>query len=128
MNVLVARALRGDPEFLRPMLASMEWVVTKMSIPSSLLVFPFGVLLVVEGGYEFNDLFVILGIAGAVATILVGATVLSPRFKKIDDAMNEHGTGSAVAQQLVSRTILIARLDLVMLFVLIGIVVTKPTV
>ena len=113
---------------MRPMLASMEWVVTKMLIPSSLLVFPFGVLLVVEGGYEFNDLFVILGIAGAVATILFGATVLSPRFKKIDDAMNEHGTGSAGAQQLISRTILIARLDLVMLFVLIGIVVTKPSV
>ena len=40
--------------------------------------------MVLEDGDHFEDIFVTIGIIGAVATIVIGAGVLSPRIRKQD--------------------------------------------
>ena len=111
---------------LRPMINTFDWVVNRTIIPSSLLVLIFGVILVIEGGYDFSDTFVVIGIIGGVSTFLLGITVLSSRFKKQEALWDEHGEASEIASQALARTLLIARVDVVMLLVIIGIMVTKP--
>ncbi|MCX8277065.1 MAG: hypothetical protein OTJ43_02185 [Dehalococcoidia bacterium] len=53
-------------------------------MPSSLLVFISGIAMVLE------DIFVTIGIIGTVATIVIGAGVLSPRMRKQDAIWHRH--------------------------------------
>ena len=126
LNVLATRLATTNPELLPPIVKSFDWVVSRTIIPSSLLVLLFGVLLTLEGTYRFQDTFVIIGIIGGISTFVLGITVLSPRFKMLDKLWEEHGGESELALQALSRTLLIARIDVIMLLVIIGIMVTKP--
>ena len=101
-------------------------MVNRTIFPASLIVLIFGILLVIEGPYDFQDTFVIVGILGAVSTIVIGAEFLSPRMRKQEEIWDEHGGPSEIASQTLSRTMLIARIDLVILFVVIGAMVVKP--
>ena len=128
LNVLATRILRADPEILRPMIKTFDWVVNRTIIPASLLVLIFGVILVIEGVWDFSDTFVILGIIGGVSTFILGITVLSPRLRLQEKLWDEHGDQSEIASKALARTLLIARIDVVMLLVIVGIMVTKPAV
>jgi len=120
------RLIRANPELLRPMLKTFDWVVNRTILPASLVVLIFGILLVLEGQYKFEQTFVIVGILGAVSTIVIGAGFLSPRMRKQEEIWDEHGDPSEIATRALSRTMLIARIDLVVLFVVIGTMVFKP--
>jgi uncharacterized membrane protein len=126
MNMIGVRLIRTDQNLLRPMLKTFDWVVNRTILPASLLVLISGIAMVLEGGYRFEDIFVTIGIIGAVATIIIGAGVLSPRMRKQEALWDEHGDDSEIAAQALSRTMMIARIDLVMLFVIIGVMVFKP--
>jgi len=126
LNMIGVRLIKANPELLRPMLKTFDWVVNRTILPASLVVLIFGVLLVIEGGYDFEDTFVIIGIIGAISTIVIGAGFLSPRMRKQEEIWDEHGDPSEIASQALSRTMLIARIDLVVLFVVIGTMVAKP--
>lgn len=82
--------IRANPEILRPMLKTFEWVVNRTIMPASLLVLISGIAMVLEDGDHFEDIFVTIGIIGAVATIVVGAGVLSPRMRKQDAIWHRH--------------------------------------
>jgi hypothetical protein len=120
------RLIRANPELLRPMLKTFDWVVNRTILPASLVVLIFGILLVLEGQYKFEQTFVIVGILGAVSTIVIGTGFLSPRMRKQEENWDEHGDPSEIATRALSRTMLIARIDLVVLFVVIGTMVFKP--
>jgi hypothetical protein len=126
LNMIGVRLINANPELLRPMLKTFDWVVNRTILPASLVVLIFGILLVLEGGYNFEDTFVVVGILGAVSTIVIGAGFLSPRMRKQEQIWEEHGDPSEIASQALSRTMLIARIDLVILFVVIGTMVAKP--
>ena len=126
LNMIGFRLTQTKGELLRPMLKTFDWVVNRTILPASLLVLISGISLVLEGGYSFEDIFVTIGVIGAVLTIIIGAGILSPRMRKLEAIWEEHGDDSEIASQAVARLMLIGRLDLVMLFVVIGAMVFKP--
>jgi len=126
LNLIGVRLIKANPELLRPMLKTFDWVVNRTILPASLIELIFGILLVIEGPYDFQDTFVIVGILGAVSTIVIGAGFLLPRMRKQEEIWDEHGDPSEIATQALSRTMLIARIDLVILFVIIAAMVIKP--
>ncbi|MBN4064721.1 DUF2269 family protein [Dehalococcoides mccartyi] len=126
LNLIAVRLIRTNPELLRPMLKTFDWLVNRTILPASLVVLVFGILLVLEGTYRFEDTFVIIGFIGAVSTIVIGAGFLSPRMRKQDELWEKHGDSSEIASQALSRTMLIARVDIVILFVVIANMVIKP--
>ena len=63
--------------------------------PAALLVLLSGTALVVEGPFQFDDLFVILGIAIVVVGIGIGATVFGPNAARM---LEIHRTGSDTDQ------------------------------
>jgi hypothetical protein len=126
MNMIGVRLIKVDPSLLRPMLKTFDWVVNRTILPASLIVLISGISMVIEGGYKFEDTFVVIGIIGAVSTIIVGAGFLSPRMRKQEELWDEHGEPSDIANKALSRTMLIARIDLIMLFVIISVMVIKP--
>ena len=126
LNLIGVRLIRANPELLRPMLKTFDWVVNRTILPASLIVLITGILLVIEGPYEFEETFVVIGIIGTISTIVIGAGILSKRMRKQEEIWDEHGDPSEIASKAMSRTMLIARIDLVILFVVIGTMVIKP--
>jgi uncharacterized membrane protein len=123
LGTAAARA-RND-EQLVSVVRQVAWCADRVYVPASIMTLIFGLLTTWLGGL-WSELWVILGLAGIVATIFLGIVVLSPRAKKVE---SEHVAGGATPQAIAtSREIVtIARFDMVLLFTVVADMVLKPT-
>jgi uncharacterized membrane protein len=126
VQLLAFRATRtGDPERQRRVAADSEWLATRVFIPSSLLVLVFGVLLVIEGPWDFGTTWVTLGLIGYAFSFLVGIVYLSPESGRIDKALAAGAMEEA--QGRIARITLVSRIELVILFLVVVVMTTKPS-
>ena len=96
-------------------------------IPGSVVVLIMGILLVADGPWTF-DLWVVLGLIGFLATAVTGAAVLGPRAERISRMIDEAGGTYTDAADVAARKLLtLARIDIVVLFLVIADMVLKPT-
>jgi cell division protein FtsW (lipid II flippase) len=92
--------------------------------PSSLIAFVTGVLLVVESDfYEISDDWIVLGLVLYATTFLAGLLFLGPESGRIGKLKEE---GSPEVGPRMLRLIMLARLDLVLLFGIIFVMAVKP--
>ena len=68
---------------LQSLFGQSEWLATRVFIPVSLIVVVAGILLVIEGPWAFDQLWVLLGLAGFAATFLTGLLVIKPDSERI---------------------------------------------
>ena len=96
-------------------------------IPASLAVLVFGILLVVDGPWSFSDVWVTVGLVGFAITFYTGLFELKPRSERIAALVEkEHGmTPEAYAESL--KLLTIARIDYVVLFLVVFDMTFKPT-
>ena len=95
-----------------------------MFIPGSLLAFASGILLVVESDfYGFGDDWIVIGLALYATTFFAGLLFLGPEAGRIGELMEK---GSPDAGPRTLRLIMLARLDLVLLFLLVYDMAVKP--
>jgi uncharacterized membrane protein len=98
-------------------------------IPSSLLVFLFGIALVVESeAWSFGQLWIVLGLVGYALTFLTGIAVIKPRAERIGK-MIEAARGEMTQAALFEgrKLLTLARIDYVVLFLVVVDMVVKPT-
>jgi uncharacterized membrane protein len=105
----------------------VEQVGTKVFLPASVLVLIMGILLVWYGPYQVTDLWVILGLLGIANTIVIGAAFLGPEAGKLAALTEERGPDDPEVQRRIKRIFTISRFDLAVLFLVIVVMVTKPT-
>jgi Predicted integral membrane protein (DUF2269) len=86
-----------------------------------------GVLLVFEGPWTFDELWIVLGLVGYAMTFLTGSLVISPQIRRISKVMERDGGMSEAAIAEVRRLFLISRVDLVVLFAVVAVMALKPT-
>ncbi len=79
LQVLALRAMGAGPERTIAFTADVEWLGTRLLVPSSLLVIVFGILLANNVGYDFGDTWIVLGFVAFGFSFLAGATFLGPR-------------------------------------------------
>jgi len=105
----------------------VEWFGMRYFTPLSLLVLLFGVGMVAESdGIDFGQLWVILGLAGILSTITIGVGFLTPRGKRIAAAIEEHGPEHPSIRPMVGNLLAMARIDTVILFLIVLDMVAKP--
>jgi uncharacterized membrane protein len=126
LQVLALRALSGGPEKTVAFTADVEWLGTRLLVPSSLLVIVFGVLLVNNVGFDFGDTWIILGLAAFAASFIAGAGFLGPESGRISKLAAEHGAEDANVQARISRVLFVSRIELVILIAVILDMVVKP--
>lgn len=127
LNLLVVKAGRsGDPLELSRLAEANKWLAPRMFIPVSMLTLVFGVLLVADGPWTFAQLWIVLGLSGFAATFLIGIGFLEPESKRLDAAVAAAGPASPEAQRHTRRLILVARLDLALLFAIVAVMASKP--
>jgi uncharacterized membrane protein len=129
LMVLALRAERTDDELtLKQILDWNAWLATHLFIPASLTVFAAGIWLTVDGPWEFNQLWVTLGLIGYLSTFVTGVAILRPRGDRIAAAVERDGGRLTPASLADTRRLLaLARIDYVTLFLVIADMVIKPT-
>lgn len=127
--VLALRAERTDDNAtIKQILDWNTWLATHLFIPASLIVVAAGVWLTIDGPWEFDQLWIVLGLLGYASTFVTGVAVLRPRGDRIAAAMAREG-GQLTPQTLADarRLLALARIDYVTLFLVIAVMTVKPT-
>ncbi|HEX2233282.1 MAG TPA: DUF2269 family protein [Thermoleophilaceae bacterium] len=109
--------------------ADQERLAPRLFIPASLTVLVFGIALVIESdAWSFDELWVVLGLLGFLATFFTGLLLLKPATERIRAEMErEGGRMTPQLRQDVRKVIVEARVDQVVLFLVILDMVAKPT-
>ncbi|MDP8911919.1 MAG: DUF2269 domain-containing protein [Actinomycetota bacterium] len=117
----------GDPQLMAALGPHSQWLAQRIFIPSSLAVLVLGILLTIEGPWTFDQLWIVLGLAGLAATFVVGLGVIEPTAKKMTAAIEANGPGSPEAEREDRRLYALGFLDLALLFAVIWDMTLKPT-
>jgi uncharacterized membrane protein len=119
----------GDEPAIRRFLADQERLATRLFIPASLTVVIFGIALVIESdAWSFEYLWIVLGLVGFAATFVTGLFMIKPASERIGAAMErEGGRLTPRLRTEIRKLIVMARLDYVVLFLVIADMVLKPT-
>ncbi len=126
--VIFQRAKRAqDPLLAERLGAHTAWLAQRLFIPTSLAVFVLGLLLTIEGPWGFDQLWIVLGLAGWGASFLVGVGVIEPTTKKMHAAIEAHGPGHPEVGRFARRLDSLGALDLTLLFTIVWIMALKPT-
>jgi uncharacterized membrane protein len=104
----------SDNQGLQSLFGQADWLATRVFIPVSLTVVVAGILLVIEGPWAFDQLWVLLGLAGFAATFLTGLLVIKPHSEQIAADLARDGMtagsaraiGSMFARQRIDYTVI----------------------
>jgi uncharacterized membrane protein len=125
-GVLLARAAR-EPEHLGHVLRTVKVLDDRFANPAYALLFVFGVLLVLTGPWAFTDLWILLAIGLYVVVLVMGLAVYSPLLRRQIAVLDADGPASAEFQQLSARARTVGIGLGVIVAVIIGLMVLKPT-
>jgi hypothetical protein len=117
-----AASQSSEKEKLVAVVRQISWCAERVFVPASLATLIFGAAATWYAGM-WGEFRVILGLAGAAATLARGIGVLSPKAKRVGHA------STGVTPEIVgtSREILaIATFDMVLLFSVVAVMVIKP--
>jgi uncharacterized membrane protein len=116
----------GDPSRLAAFGTDIDWVAHRVFIPASLIAFVTGVWMVVDSDfYGFGDDWILVGLLLYATTFLAGLLFLGPESGRVGQLAAER---SPQAPARVLRLVFLARLDLVLLFLIIYVMTLKPEI
>ena len=116
----------NDNAALRSLFAQSEWLATRVFIPVSLVVVIAGILLVIEGPWAFDQLWVLLGLAGFATTFLTGLLKIKPESERIAADLDREGMTPGVANAI-GRLFTLMRIDYTVIGLVIADMTLKPT-
>jgi uncharacterized membrane protein len=126
VQVFAARATAsGSGERIATISKDIEWLGTRVFIPSSLLLVVFGFLLISEGNWDYES-WVVFGLAVWAASFLVGSGFLGPESGRISKAFAAEGSDSADGHRRLRRIFLISRIELALLILVVLAMALKP--
>jgi uncharacterized membrane protein len=125
-QVFAIRASRsGSGERLATTAADIEWLGTRVFIPSSLILVVFGFLLIHEGNWDYR-FWIVFPLAVWAASFLAGAGFLGPESGRLNTTIAREGVESAAAQARLARIFLVSRIELVLLVLVVLDMALKP--
>lgn len=116
----------GDTAGLRSLFGQSEWLATRVFIPVSLVVLVAGILLVIEGQWAFDQLWVLLGLAGFAVTFLTGLLMIKPESERIAADLAREGMTTGAARAI-SRLFTRMRIDYTVIALVVADMTLKPT-
>ena len=106
-----------------------ERLATRLFIPASLIVVLMGIALVIESdAWSFDQLWIVLGLAGFAATFVTGLMLIKPATERLGAGMEAAGGRMTDQVRTDFRKLIVkARLDYVVLTLVVFDMVVKPT-
>ena len=126
MQLLASRVQRvGTRTQLVEMTGHIEFVATRLFIPSSLILLVLGIWMV-GLRWSFGQTWILLGIAMFLYSFLSGSLYLSPQMRKVKTVVEREGPDSDEVAALAGRIFLVSRIELVFLVLIVLDMVLKP--
>jgi uncharacterized membrane protein len=117
----------SDPMRIAEFGQDVEWISTRAFIPSSLLAFVSGILLVIESEFwGFGDDWIVIGLILYAVTFLAGALFFGPESGRLGKVAEAEGPTSPAFQSRLQRLLALSRADLMLLFLIIFDMAVKP--
>lgn len=127
-NLMATRLLKtNDGPLMAKFSKEAEWIGTHVFLPASLVLLALGIIMVAGFDlWEFSDLWVELGILGILITVVTGAGVIGPTAKKLGALIESKGPDDPGVRAQITRLLKVARIDLVVLILVVVDMVSKP--
>lgn len=126
-QVLASLAVQsGDPQKLIGFVKDQAWLGKRYFAPASVLVILGGIAMVIESGWNFSDLWIVIGISIYVVSVIIGMFFLTPGSEKMLVLANERGTEDQATQDAARRLTMLSQVDLVLLVLVVAVMVIKP--
>jgi uncharacterized membrane protein len=103
------------------------WLAPRLFIPSSFATLVFGVLLVADGFWTVDQLWIVIGLVGWAISFVMGLFYFKPMGAKIAAVVEAQGPESAEASELMRRLDFADHVQLTILFLVLADMVLKPT-
>jgi uncharacterized membrane protein len=127
LTILALVAERKDDPMEVVLVARQAALVgEKLFAPAGLVVFLMGVAMMLNTNWGWGKFWIDAGLVGYALTFVTGTAVLAPLAKRIKVSAEENGPTDPLTLALISRILLIARVDVALLFLVIADMVTKP--
>jgi Predicted integral membrane protein (DUF2269) len=127
LNLLAFRYDKSaDHDGLRRIAKDAGELALILFIPASVSVLILGILLTIDGPWSFGDLWIVIGLGGIASTIFIGAAILGPRAEALGERLEREGMTPAVGVAI-KQFLTLARIDLVVLYVVVADMAIKPT-
>lgn len=126
-QVLALRARAAGPEPLMRFSNEMAYLGPRYFAPISGVVLLAGIGMVIVSGWNFTDLWIVLGLAGFAATFVTGMFFIGPVSERVAAGMAERGADDPGVQKDIARIFQITRIDAAVLVLIVIIMVVKPT-
>jgi low temperature requirement protein LtrA len=125
-----ARAAKNEAELVN-VVKQADFFATRMFIPLSIVLLGVGLGMIAVGHIGFNHPFAMIALTGWALSFLIGAGFLGPQSGKVKKVLAAADNGAnvdvpAVAIARINRIVLVARLDLVILALVVVNMVVKP--
>jgi uncharacterized membrane protein len=117
---------KSDPMEVVLVARQAAFVGEKVFAPAGLVVFLMGVAMMINTNWGWDKFWIDAGLVGYAITFVTGIAVLSPMAKRIKTSAEESGPTDPNTMALISRILLIARVDVAVLFLVIADMVMKP--
>lgn len=127
VQVLAFRANRAeDPARMVAIAREAEWFGMRIFLPSSLTVLVLGIILTVDGPWDFGQTWIILALIGWGLSFVTGAAFLGPESGRIGKLLAAEGPESPAVRARIQRIFLVSRIELVLLYLIVLDMVVKP--
>ena len=119
----------GETTRLLAFSKELETLGRKVFMPSAISVLLAGIAMVMYSpGVEAGQLWIIVGLAGIVSTIVIGAVFIGPETGRLARAVEERGPDDPEVLRRVRRIFMISRIDLALILLVVADMVFKPGV
>jgi uncharacterized membrane protein len=116
-----------DPMRMAEFGQDVEWISTRVFIPASALAVVSGVWMVIDSDFwGFGDDWIVIGIILFAITFLAGALFFGPESGRLSKLAETEGPTAPAVQKKMQRLIALSRADLMLLFLIIFDMSTKP--
>ncbi len=105
----------------------MEWLATRLFIPSSFAVLVFGIVLVADSPWSFSQLWIVFGLIGYLVSFGMGIGYFKPEGERIGAIVEAKGPDAPELNARIRRMNAFGRFELLVLFLVVGAMVAKPT-
>jgi len=127
INLLGARVVRCSEAVRRiGFIRDIDWMGKYVYLPASLLVLLFGIVAALEGHLAFRSAWLLLGIVGIALTALTGMLFFLPEGRRILVIGRQRGVNDPEIHQRLRRLLRVARVDLIVLLLVVVDMVLKP--
>ena len=105
----------------------VAWLAPRLFIPSSMATLIFGILLVIDGDWGFDQLWITVALAGWAISFSLGFFYFRPEGERIGGLVEEHGPGHPEVAGRLHRLNIVDRMQVTLLFLMVADMVVKPS-